>query len=202
MAQPTDTEQPQAEPAIVRKVYKAPEGGAGSEEKPLPGIPIADYLAQGGAGEKKAAAGEQRQPEPAPGPKAPPGAAAALVGPTPRYCFKIPPKVRDKLKPDRDPYWVVMRELPSSEYSEISRIATNNADRTLKAVQRSLVAYSMDPSGAATFHIIDKAAFEDIAILAKWSQKIYGLCAQGWSALHLTTDDEDADFLGSMAAGV
>lgn len=183
MTEPDQTQPPA--PAIVRRYANPPGGASEPEQAPTPaGIPLAEYLQQQGSAQETAA------------------------DKTPRWRFKIPAKARDRRDPKRDPYFVVLRELTVNEYIEISRQAGGNASITLAAVKRSLHAYCDDGKFQALdaedrsipLKRVNHAMFEDTALVSKWSPRIYALLQTAWSELHQTSNEVDADFLGSMAA--
>lgn len=122
-----------------------------------------------------------------------------FTGPRPKgrlYTFRIPASARDK---ERDPVTMTLRELTPEDALTAARIATQKGGDG-KAVQIAMVYES------AKFSLymvdgrqVDHAQFEGDALFGRWSPKAQALLIAAYRQINTTTDQEDADFLSSMA---
>jgi len=106
------------------------------------------------------------------------------------HTFTIPEKVRQA----NDPKTIGLHELTFEEESavfETGGTASSNHQTAIRLLRRSLAEVDGRP--------VNKSANEDEILLARWSPKVRKLAVQGFGFLHNTTDEEDADFFGSVA---
>lgn len=122
-----------------------------------------------------------------------------FTGPRPKgrlYSFKLPESARDK---ERDPATMTLRELTPEDALTAARIATQKGGDG-KAVQIAMVYESAKFSlFSVDGRVVDHAQFEADALFGRWSPKAQALLVMAYRQINTTTDEEDADFLSSMA---
>lgn len=101
--------------------------------------------------------------------------------------FTVPARCR---KPG-DPKVVIIRELTPDEVLTTGRIAQGDRIR-MGMEQIKLSLYMVDGK------VVDHSAFEGEIYWKRWSAKVRALMTEGYGIVNNSSDDEDADFLGSM----
>jgi hypothetical protein len=130
------------------------------------------------------------------------------------FTFTIPKSVRDMTpQPDggpRDPHKVTLRELTDEQQMMAAKVAGAGTDRAefrakLAGVSARMSLYSyvadVPPAGGVdVIKVIDHGSSEDEILWRRWSSKVRVLLQQAYGKIHTTSDEEDADFFGSMKA--
>lgn len=113
----------------------------------------------------------------------------------PKWSFTIPVSARSKVE-GRDPSTVTLRELTPDQIELASRLAMRGTDGTSrkKSTEEQVKMSLWEVDGRRVNH----GEAEADAYWGKWSPKVRVLVTQGWARIHLSSDEEDAAFLGSM----
>lgn len=130
----------------------------------------------------------------APGLDSPSPSQAEMDTNLPKWGFTIPKSARD---PKRDPMKIVLRELTPDQMELAARLATGGGGAKPSRKQ-SLEANIKMALWEVDGRRVNHGDAEDEAYWARWSPKVRTLIYQGYARIHLSTDEEDAAFLGSM----
>ncbi len=106
---------------------------------------------------------------------------------TPKWRFDFAADVRD---PERDPEWIVLRELTQDQMEMSNQLGRGDKKRSgAEAVKASL--YSVDGRK------VDHGEFEADGYWAKWSSPVRLQALHAWADIHTTSKEQDTRFLAT-----